>query len=84
MDIHFVSSANPDDEDRFAPMLLQALRPLLDRLPIAYTLQIRTATGQVLQHSRADVPAARQEAAPQEEAVADGFSLPLASRPSFD
>jgi hypothetical protein len=81
MDIHFVSSANPDDEDRFAPVLLQALRPLLDRLPVAYTLRIRTATGRVLQHSRADVPESPQEP----EAVTDGFSLPpLASRPSFD
>jgi hypothetical protein len=79
MDIHFVSSANPDDEDKFAPVLLQALRPLLDRLPVAYTLRIRTATGRVLQHSRADVPEP-----PQEEAVGDGFGLPLASRPSFD
>ncbi|MPY87971.1 MAG: hypothetical protein GEU99_08625 [Luteitalea sp.] len=80
MDIHFVSSANPDDEDRFAPVLLQALRPLLDRLPIAYTLRIRTATGQVLQHSRTEAPEP-----PKDEAMAEAaFGFPLASRSSLD
>lgn len=57
MDIHFISSLNPDDEDRLAPGLLQAIRALLDVTPIAYTLRIRTASNQVLQHTRAGLPA---------------------------
>jgi hypothetical protein len=54
MDIHFISSLNADDEDRLAPVLLQALRPMLDMLPIAYNVRVQTASGQLFQLSRAD------------------------------
>jgi hypothetical protein len=55
MDIHFISSLNPDDEDRLAPALLAALRPMLELLPIAYTVRIRTSSNNVYQHTRAEL-----------------------------
>jgi hypothetical protein len=48
--VRFVSSLIPEDEDRFAPGLLQAIRALLDCMPITYTVRIETETGTVLQH----------------------------------
>lgn len=50
MHVRFVSSLMPEDEDRIAPGLLQAIRALLDQMPIAYTVRIETETGTVLQH----------------------------------
>lgn len=55
MDIHFISSLNPDDEDRLAPVILAALRPMLELMPIAYTVRIRTSSNNVYQHTRADL-----------------------------
>lgn len=55
MDIHFISSLNPDDEDRLAPAILAALRPMLELLPIAYTIRIRTSSNNVYQHTRAEL-----------------------------
>lgn len=52
MDIHFISSLTPDDEDRLAPALLEALKPMLGLMPIAYTIRIRTASNSVYQHTR--------------------------------
>jgi hypothetical protein len=51
MEIRFVSSLAPEDEDVVAAALLPALGALLDRLPIAYTLRIETTGAQVFQHS---------------------------------
>jgi hypothetical protein len=50
MDIRFISSLTPDDENRMAPALLAAAAALLDRLPIAYTLRFETVTGRSFQH----------------------------------
>ena len=55
MDIHFISSLTPDDEDRLAPALLEALKPMLGLLPIAYTIRIRTASNTVYQHTRTEL-----------------------------
>ncbi|MCC6162757.1 MAG: hypothetical protein IT182_05345 [Acidobacteria bacterium] len=55
MDIHFISSLNPDDEDRVAQVVLAAVRPILEVLPIAYTVRIRTATNNVYQHTKAEI-----------------------------
>lgn len=55
MDIHFISSLTPDDEDRLAPAVLEALKPMLALMPIAYTIRIRTASNAVFQHTRADL-----------------------------
>lgn len=51
MEIRFVSSLAPEDEDVAAAAMLPALAALLDRLPIAYTLRIETTGAQVFQHS---------------------------------
>ena len=53
MDIRFVSSLTPDDENLFAPALLKAVGALLDQLPIAYTMRIETTGAQVYQHTHA-------------------------------
>ena len=43
MEIRFVSSLTPEDENTFAPALLKAFGALLDQMPIAYTLRIQTS-----------------------------------------
>ena len=53
MDIRFVSSLTPDDEERLAPALVQAFGALLDQFPIAYTLRVETSGARVFQHSHA-------------------------------
>jgi hypothetical protein len=53
MDIRFVSSLTPEDENLFAPALLKAVGALLDQLPIAYTMRIETTGAQVFQHTHA-------------------------------
>lgn len=61
MDIHFVSTLTPEDEDMYAPVVLNAVRAILDLMPIAYTLRIETTNSRVVQHSKSDV---RYEASP--------------------
>jgi hypothetical protein len=51
MDIRFISSLTPDDENTFAPALLQAVGAVLDQFPIAYTLRIETTGAQIYQHT---------------------------------
>jgi hypothetical protein len=72
MNIRFVSSLTPDDEERLAPGLLSAVGMLLDQLPIAYTLRIETAGGRVFQHAHAG-----HEASPLEGAAPIVARTPL-------
>jgi hypothetical protein len=51
MNIRFISSLTPEDEDRIAPGLLGAVGPLLDALPLAYTIRIETSNGKIFQHA---------------------------------
>ena len=51
MNIRFISSLTPEDEDRIAPGLLGAVGPLLDGLPLAYTIRIETSNGKIFQHA---------------------------------
>lgn len=51
MDIRFVSSLTPDDENELAPAILSAVAALLDRVEFAYTLRIETTGAQILQHT---------------------------------
>lgn len=51
MEIRFISSLTPDDENAFAPALLKAVGAVLDQFPIAYTLRIETTGTQVYQHT---------------------------------
>ena len=53
MDVRFVSSLTPDEEERLAPALHELLGNLLDQLPLAYTLQLQTAGGTTLQRTHA-------------------------------
>ncbi len=55
MDIHFISSLTPDDEDRLAPAILEAIKPLLELMPIAYTVRIRTSGNTLYQHTRTEL-----------------------------
>jgi hypothetical protein len=54
MDIHFISTLNPEDEDRFAPMVIGAVRAILDFLPISYTLRIETSNARVFHHAKTE------------------------------
>jgi hypothetical protein len=53
MNIRFISSLTPEDEDRIAPAVLKAVGAFLDELPIAYTLRIETSGNAVFQHAHA-------------------------------
>jgi hypothetical protein len=54
MDIHFVSTLTPEDEDQYAQAVLNAIRALLDLTPIAYTLRIETANSRVFQIAKSE------------------------------
>lgn len=51
MEIRFISSLTPEDENAVAPVLITAVGALLDQLPIAYTLRIETSGTQIYQHT---------------------------------
>jgi hypothetical protein len=51
MEIHVVSTLTPDDEERVASALLTALAELLDGLPIAYAVRIKTSGARVVQRT---------------------------------
>ena len=61
MDIHFISTLTPEDEDRYAPMVLAAVKALLDQMPISYAVRIVTANGTALKHTKADTGAETAE-----------------------
>lgn len=50
MDIHFVSTLTPDDEERLAAMVLETAKALLACFPISYTLRVRATSDKVLEH----------------------------------
>ena len=56
MDIRFVSSLTPDDEDRLATVLAQVVGSLLGRSSIAYAVHIRTKGGKEVVESSATKP----------------------------
>jgi hypothetical protein len=49
VEIRLVSSITPDDEERFAPAVLEAVTGFLNRFAIAYTLRIEASTGAVFE-----------------------------------
>ena len=53
MDIRFVSSLTPDDEDRLATVLAQVVGSVLDQSSIAYAIHIRTKGGKEVVESSA-------------------------------
>ena len=59
MEIRFISSVTPEDENVYAPAVMKAVTAILDQLPIAYTLRIETAGAQVFQHTHPSVGEAK-------------------------
>jgi hypothetical protein len=51
MNIRFTSSLTPDDENRLAPVILQAVSAILNAMPLAYMVRIDTSDSQVYQVS---------------------------------
>jgi hypothetical protein len=58
MEIRVVSSLTSRDEIRIAPVILNHLIRLLDRMPIAYSITVSASADQVFRHSRGMEPAA--------------------------
>jgi len=58
MEITVVSSLTPADERRVAGTLTRVLATMLDLLPVAYSIRIKTTSGKIFtrSHSRVDVP----------------------------
>ena len=54
MDIHFVSTLTPEDEDRYAPMVLAAIKAILEPMPISYAVRVVTANGLAVQYTKSD------------------------------
>jgi hypothetical protein len=54
MDIHFISTLTPEDEDRLAPAVVGTIRAILDVLPISYTVRLQTTNGRVFHHTKAE------------------------------
>jgi hypothetical protein len=50
MEIRFISTLTPDDEENFAPSILRAATAILDQTGLAYTLRIETTNEKVFQH----------------------------------
>jgi hypothetical protein len=72
MEIRFISSLTPEDENAFAPALLKAVGALLDQLPIAYTLRVETTGAQVFQHTHPSFERPVPGASPAEAKVRVG------------
>lgn len=70
MNIRFTSSLTPDDENRLAPVVLQAVSTILSALPIAYMIRIDTSDSQVYQVSGTGSGAPHQLPMPTDERVA--------------
>ena len=51
MDIRFVSTLTPEDENNLAAGLVAAIGALLDKFPIPYTIRIETTSARVYQHT---------------------------------
>jgi hypothetical protein len=69
MDIHFVSTLTPEDEDRYAPMVLAAVKAILEPMPISYAVRVLTANGLSVQHTKSDqaeaMPVAARRSGPR-------------------
>lgn len=61
MNIRFVSTLTPEDENHLAPALLKSLAAILDLLPISYMLRVDTADGQVYQQAGPAKPPAADD-----------------------
>ena len=82
MDIHFISTLTPEDEDRYAPMVLAAVRAILESMPISYAVRIVTANGKSVQHTKSDAPDESADAGVTSRRQAGPRLVPQASRSS--
>ena len=62
MNIRFISSLTPEDEEVFAAALLKGVRAMLDQFPLAYTLRIETTSSRIFQHTTPSVDAGLAQA----------------------
>jgi hypothetical protein len=60
VDIRLISSFTAEDEDLFAPVVLNAIAELLDKAPVAYSIRVRTTAGTIVQHSGSTIDRAPQ------------------------
>jgi hypothetical protein len=81
MDIHFVSTLTPEDEDRYAPMVLAAVKAILEPMPITYALRVVTTNGLAVQHTKADHDA-EPAVAPAGRRVGPRLVAPVVTRSS--
>jgi len=51
VNIRFVSTLTPEDENQIAPALLKSVSAILDLLPISYMLRVDTVDGQSYQQT---------------------------------
>ena len=51
MNICFVSSLTPEDEQHVAQVILKVVSDVLEFVPLPYALRIEVDTGEVFQHS---------------------------------
>jgi hypothetical protein len=50
MDIHFVSTLTPEDEDRLAVVIVETVKAMLSNLPLSYKLRIETIGHRLREH----------------------------------
>jgi hypothetical protein len=72
MEIHFVSSLTPEDEDRFAKAVLSAAVALLGPCALTYTLRIRTSGVKLFHHHHADDDRPNENAPQGRQRTPDG------------
>jgi hypothetical protein len=63
MEIRFVSTLTPEDEEQIAPAILTAITALLDQTGISYTLRLATSSEKVFQHNHPATAASNGTAA---------------------
>ena len=54
MELRFISTLTPDDEDQYAPTILAAIKALLDLTPITYSVRITTSNATVFHHTKTE------------------------------
>ena len=72
MNIRFISSLTPEDEEVFAAALLKGVRAMLDQFPLAYTLRIETTSSRIFQHTTPSVDVGLPQAARPRVAIPIG------------
>jgi len=83
VNIRFISSLDSEDEIRLATAMISGLTKFLDELPIAYTIRLETAAGQVIEHHHAhSMPAMTggdllTNPAPTEKSASNGSNVSL-------